>query len=112
MGQAHTTGPWSVEGPDEFGDYNIHCQHERAVVAAVINNVRPPEEVAANARLIAAAPDLVKAMDECQRFLNDLTDPDKKASGPNIIASFGNAIALSSKVRAALSAARATGGTE
>lgn len=59
---SHTTGPWSVEGPDAFGDFNIHCQHERAVVAAVINNVRPPDEVAANARLIAAAPALLEAL--------------------------------------------------
>jgi len=66
----------------------------------------------ADARLIAAAPDLLKALEECQRFLNDLTDPDKKASGPNIIASFGNALALNGRVHAALSSARATGGTE
>jgi hypothetical protein len=51
-----TAGPWSAEGPDQFGDYNIHCQHERAVVAAVVNNLRRAAEVAANARLIAASP--------------------------------------------------------
>ncbi|MFA7280809.1 MAG: hypothetical protein WC100_12000 [Sterolibacterium sp.] len=67
---AHTTGPWSAEGPDQFGDYNIHCGHERAVVAAVISNVRSPEEVEANARLIAAAPDLVKALEAAEEWLS------------------------------------------
>ena len=50
--------------------------------------------------------DLVKALEECGKFLRDLTDPDKKASGPNIIATFGNALALGTKVAAALAAAK------
>ena len=57
-----TKGPWSAEGPDAFGDYNVCPPHEEAVVAAVVSNVRPLQEVAYNATLIAAAPDLFEAL--------------------------------------------------
>lgn len=100
---AHTPGPWSAEGPDQFGDYNIHCGHERAVVAAVISNVRSPEEVEANARLIAAAPDLVKALESCQCVLADLVGGDKSLSTINI---YAQAVKAELKARAALSSSR------
>jgi hypothetical protein len=48
---------------------------------------------------------MLAALDECRTFLNDLTNPDAKASGPAIIASFTNAVALSAKVRAAIALA-------
>lgn len=63
MTTLHTPAPWTAEGPDEiFGDYNIHEPGVRAVIGAVVSNLRPPEEVAANARLVAAAPDLLSAL--------------------------------------------------
>lgn len=59
----HTPGPWSAEGPDEvFGDFNIHESGLRAAVAAVVSNLRPPKVVEANARLCAAAPELLGAL--------------------------------------------------
>lgn len=60
-GQGHTKGPWSAEGPDPFGDYNIHEPSARLAIGAVVSNLRPAKEVSANARLIAAAPDLLEA---------------------------------------------------
>lgn len=74
----HTPGPWSVEGPDCFGDYNIHCPGERAVVAAVISNVRPDDEVAANARLIAAATELLALLKQALAFM----EADSPPCGP------------------------------
>ena len=59
----HTIGPWNAEGPDEFGDWNIHPPHQRAVTAAVISNVRDAEEVEANAHLVAAAPEMLAALE-------------------------------------------------
>lgn len=58
----HTPGPWHSEGPDEFGDYNIHHPADRLAVAAVISNGRPAAEVAANAALVASARDLLEAV--------------------------------------------------
>lgn len=51
-----TPGPWRAEGPDEFGDFNIHEPTCQLAVAAVVYNMRPAPEVAANAKLIAASP--------------------------------------------------------
>ena len=50
-----------MEGPDPFGDYNIHEPSARLAIGAVVSNLRPASEVAANARLIAAAPELLAA---------------------------------------------------
>lgn len=65
----HSEGPWTAEGPDEFGDYNIHEPSIRAVVAAVISNLRTPSEIRANARLIGAAPDLLAACKKAAEWL-------------------------------------------
>jgi hypothetical protein len=53
-----TPGPYRAEGPDMFGDFNILHNGDALAVAAVVSNLRPPAEVAANAHLHAAAPDL------------------------------------------------------
>ena len=58
----HTPGPWNAEGPDWAGDFNIAPSSETACVAAAVSNMRPAEEVSANATLIAAAPDLLQAL--------------------------------------------------
>jgi hypothetical protein len=58
----HTPGEWTSESPDEFGDYNICPADGVLAVAAVVSNLRPPAEVAANARLIAAAPDMLLSL--------------------------------------------------
>lgn len=58
----HSPGPWGFEGPDDFGDYNILQPGISAAVAAVVSNLRPPEEILINARLVAAAPQLLEAL--------------------------------------------------
>ena len=56
MKQAERTpGPWTIEGPDQFGDYNIHHPADRLAIGAIVSNMRPAEEVAANARFIVEA---------------------------------------------------------
>ena len=67
MGErAHTPGPWLLE-LDNFGDYTVHRQNETLAIAAVVNgemrrmgNLSGQHE--ANARLIAAAPDMFEAL--------------------------------------------------
>lgn len=53
-----TAGPWEAKGPDPFGDWTIAPKGRALAVAAVVSNMQPPAEVAANARLVAAAPAL------------------------------------------------------
>lgn len=100
----HTQGPWRVD--PRMPNAVFASDETRSKVAATKEGhafpVRSDEEAAANARLIAAAPDLLAVLDECRSFLTDLTNPDTKASGPAIIASFTNAVALGVKVDAAL----------
>lgn len=54
MGE-HSPLPWSLEGPDMFGDYNILHSEEAAAIGAVVSNLRAPAEVAANAAFIVKA---------------------------------------------------------
>lgn len=55
LGERATAGLWSVEGPDDFGDYNITHPTDALAVAAVVSNMRPADEVAANADLVGLA---------------------------------------------------------
>lgn len=63
----HTPGPWTIEpvfiaqitcGPLHFGEYRF--PHERTLEGS--SKVYPREEAEANARLIAAAPELLAAL--------------------------------------------------
>lgn len=60
----HTAGRWSFDPADMFGDHNIVLadSDNRLAIAAVVSNLREAAEVQANARLIAAAPDLLAAL--------------------------------------------------
>jgi hypothetical protein len=53
-----TPGSYRADGPDPFGDYNIVPKGQFLAVAAVVSNMRPEAEVAANAALFEAAPEL------------------------------------------------------
>jgi glutamate/tyrosine decarboxylase-like PLP-dependent enzyme len=64
----HTPGPWHAEGPDMFGDFNICHPADSLAVAGVVANLRLPDEVAANARLVAAAPDMLAALQELSKL--------------------------------------------
>ena len=61
----YTPGGWKAEPADMFGDHNITLADDAGdcrAIAAVVANLRPEAEVAANARLIAAAPELAKGL--------------------------------------------------
>ncbi|WP_414462927.1 hypothetical protein [Hyphomicrobium sp. DY-1] len=71
--QCKTAGPWFAEGPDEFGDFNIHHPADRLAVAAVVSNLRPPSEVAANAAFIVRAENsfqlLIEALEDAKAHI-------------------------------------------
>lgn len=98
----HTVESWeinpvrTVEG--EFMVCGGGTGHDYGLIATVITED--------DACLISAAPDLLSVLEECNTFLDDLTKPDAKASGPAIIASYANAIALNMKIGKVLSQAR------
>lgn len=60
-----TPGPWVAEEADYFGDHNIiltDSADDCRAIAAVVSNFRPALEVASNARLIAAAPEMAELL--------------------------------------------------
>lgn len=70
MTAKHTPGPWTPE----FGEaYRVRAQQDGGQVAIMMNlkgrhglaGRRNGDEVAANARLIAAAPELLEALKAC-----------------------------------------------
>lgn len=59
----HTPGPWRYK-TDEFGDFIIHPTDHMLAIAVVVNGafriaLGKSSQIEANARLIAAAPDLL-----------------------------------------------------
>jgi hypothetical protein len=95
MKQAERTpGPWTIEGPDQFGDYNIHHPADRLAIGAIVSNMRPAEEVAANARFIVEAVNAYTSTDALRSALhvaeqnfeairkvlvNNLVEPERSA---------------------------------
>lgn len=74
MGErTHTPGPWRST-LDEFGDYVIQPAGQELAVAAVVNGdarglLGEASEHAANALLIAAAPDMFEALIQAREWL-------------------------------------------
>ena len=77
----HTPGPWTVDpktlavyAPDRHG-------HAAAVrVAECGRTLLPTAEIAANAALVAAAPDLLAALQWALSQIDDSLDPDHQAA--------------------------------
>ena len=67
QGTKWTPGPWRSEGPDEFGDYNILHDGDSLAIAAVVSNMRLPDEVRANAHTISASPDMKSVCEDLNR---------------------------------------------
>lgn len=73
----HTPGPWTVEstgmGYSVRGDGNGHCvvftNTASCSKAALRRSISKDEEESANARLVAAAPDLLEALERITREL-------------------------------------------
>ena len=72
----HTPGPWHADKPDDFGDFNILHNGNALAIGAVVSNMRPKSEVLSNARLVAAAPDLLDVIRLIQGMNWRLDDED------------------------------------
>jgi hypothetical protein len=82
---AHTKGPWTACDPDFFGDITINGPDGGLAIAAVYNGemrwlAGQLEEHQANARLMAAAPDLLRALQDLDAWGNTPTDATNAAS--------------------------------
>jgi hypothetical protein len=75
----HTPGPWTVHADSYAGDHPNHASRfvgtqdfdEDASVGQIVAKLTDSPEIVANARLIAASPDLLAA---CEAFLREHDD--------------------------------------
>lgn len=67
----HTPGPWVDRKPDSVGGSRIYADCKGGVLIATLGYMRDKNESEANARLIAAAPDLLSAL---KLLLDEVTE--------------------------------------
>ena len=84
----HTPGPWTIHNdtfPMEVRD--VKNSDVVAKIGGTGLSVESPEECEANARLIAAAPELLEALngisDDAQEFINDLAADVQEGGNPS-----------------------------
>lgn len=99
----HTPGPWFVHdfadpavssdpGPE---DVTVSCDHPATITVASMGRAMTAtlDEARANARLIAAAPDMLEALREAQAVLSDYYRADPYESDRQALAAIEAAIA-------------------
>ena len=84
MSAQHTPGPWSVDEPhqvlaESVGEYVAITQAEEW-------NALPRDQVEANARLIAAAPELLFELKKCASLLKTAFGETNDLTGKAVIA--------------------------
>ena len=87
MNAKHTPGPWNIGSSDlPVSRMSIHCKGHKeschSTVALMVSRMTigiSHDEEFANARLIAAAPDLLKALEDCVAVM------DRELAGLKVI---------------------------
>ncbi|HEJ2888666.1 TPA: hypothetical protein SL252_005163 [Pseudomonas aeruginosa] len=72
----HTPGPWHVGGPNKCTIYDKHGQRLANSFEGVMATQRRDSECEANARLCAAAPELLEALQSCIQQITALCSAD------------------------------------
>ena len=110
-GTLHTAGPWGYGWETSAREWAIITNSAGNIIANVNTESGPDAQsvpatrkmpAEANARLIAASPDLLEALRQCQRVLHDLTRGDKSLSTLHI---YTHAVEAEARARAAIAKA-------
>ena len=91
---SHTPGPWlATEGhPSDVWHVDMRARHFSVTVSrSDADHYMPVEEVQANARLIAAAPELLQVLERCNNRWDDADEEDNPALGQAIRAAIAKA---------------------
>jgi hypothetical protein len=77
----HTPGPWRA-GKNLYGELLIHSENKKleTLVLCVLKDAETNEELFANRALIAAAPELLKALERCVAALRANGAPNCQAA--------------------------------
>ena len=84
----HTPGPWILKGLTVYNSNEIEICESNDFVRANADNT---SEIEANARLIAAAPDMMDALKDCLAYMLD--DQSSDVTGAKALDSINAAIA-------------------
>lgn len=78
----HTPGPWRIAGKykGDHGSFWLETEFPMPVFE-LVPVIGVPGEHLANARLIAAAPDLLEALQECEDYFDNRADADCDQDG-------------------------------
>jgi|HubBroStandDraft_5_1064220.scaffolds.fasta_scaffold329773_2 hypothetical protein len=95
---AHTSGPWQHRQAYDNGEpASFEVDAGRSNICAVATGAGQPEREEANARLIAAAPDLLAALQQFGQATAPFIAGAIGSSNPNIMAAVGQANAAIAK---------------
>ena len=86
MKTEHTQGPWRIDGKTRFGDFTIAAGESVKTCQFIAKT-----QSEANARLIAAAPELLKALKElcADKYLADPINSDRMKNARVAISKVG-----------------------
>jgi hypothetical protein len=90
----HTPGPWHIGVRTYYAGRDVYGPHGQAVAVAELKLLMHPSEAEANARLIAAAPELAVLVRKTRDYLSGI--PETAAGGDD------EAVALTRKLTALL----------
>lgn len=89
---AHTPGPWEAKPLRIGAAITVYDKKDRPIATTCSNTtaatmeMHRAGEVQANARLIAAAPELLAALQEANQYINQLSRPVLKQKVADLIA--------------------------
>ena len=70
----HTPDPWEIDGCDKNAQPQIRSEAGSLIAICAHECVKPRRELEANARLIAASPELAAALESALRWIGSLND--------------------------------------
>ncbi len=105
----HTPGPWSICRYTNYNGFSIHAPQYGCISERWYDQDQAPpygDQIGANARLIAAAPDLLEQLEAALEFITEYEDVNDGEDGEP---EANKAMSLCGEIRAALF--KATGET-
>jgi hypothetical protein len=93
MSAKHTPGPWAIDGCASLGNMDVIYGSGRITMMECENDEINDDELFANAALIAAAPDLLAALERAEGFISGFEDDDTQEGVTEMLAAIRAALA-------------------